>query len=91
MPRKPKVYFETKIKVVEMYLNGEKGPATIYKMIRIGKTTFYNWVYKYQKYGTKGLKTLSKNTEEISEKEKLELEIKLLKSQNKRLEMENAF
>ena len=62
MSRKPKIDFETKIKSVEMYLNGEKGLAPICKMIGVGKTAFYDWIHKYEKYGAEGLKTLSKNT-----------------------------
>ncbi len=73
MSRKPKIDFETKIKSVEMYLNGEKGPMAICEMIGVDN------------------RGKSKNTEEMSENEKLEAQIKLLKAQNKRLEMENAF
>ena len=62
MSRKPKIDFETKIKSVEMYLNGEKGPMAICEMIGVGKTAFYEWIHKYEKYGAEGLKTSSKNT-----------------------------
>ncbi len=62
MSRKPKIDLEIKIKSVEMYLKGEKGPAAIYKMLGIGKTTFRNWVYKYKMYGAEGLKAPSRNT-----------------------------
>ena len=61
MSRKPKIDFETKIKSVEMYLNGEKGPMDICEMIGVGKTAFYEWIHKYEKYGAEGLKTSSKN------------------------------
>ncbi|WP_434796977.1 helix-turn-helix domain-containing protein [Terrisporobacter vanillatitrophus] len=61
MLRKSKIDFETKIKSVEMYLNGEKGPMAICKMIRVGKIAFYEWIHKYEKHGAEGLKTSSKN------------------------------
>lgn len=61
MSRKSKIDFETKIKSVEMYLNGEKGPMAICKMIGVGKTAFYEWIHKYEKHGAEGLKTSSKN------------------------------
>ena len=44
MSRKPKIDFETKIKSVEMYLNGEKGLASICKMIGVGKTALYRFL-----------------------------------------------
>lgn len=62
MARKSKIDFETKIKSVEMYLNGEKGPMAICEMIGVGKTSFYEWIHKYEKYGAEGLKASSKNT-----------------------------
>lgn len=51
MSRKPKIDFETKTKLVEMYLNGEKGPIAICEMTGIGKTAFYYWVNKYKEKG----------------------------------------
>ena len=62
MSRKSKIDFETKIKSVEMYLNGETGSIAICQMIGVGKTAFYEWIHKYEKYGAEGLKTSFKNT-----------------------------
>ncbi|MCC3866924.1 hypothetical protein [Terrisporobacter mayombei] len=45
MSRKPKVDFKTKIKSVEMYLNGEIVLMAICKMIVVGKTASKNTFY----------------------------------------------
>ncbi|WP_076042840.1 helix-turn-helix domain-containing protein [Clostridium botulinum] len=54
----------------------------------------YSWTVKYKQSGTEALvdrRGKRKTSEEVTEAEKLAAKIKLLETENKRLQMENGF
>jgi transposase-like protein len=61
---------------------------------KISYQQIYNWVKKYKKDGYKGLEDKrgkTKEVESMTEKEQLEMQMKLLKVENERLKMEIDF
>lgn len=61
MGRKTKVPIEEKLRAIEDYLSGRKGPSRICCELQIHKRSFYTWLRKYQLQGKQGLQTLVNN------------------------------
>lgn len=62
MGRKSKVLIEEKLRAIEDYLSGKRGAFQICYDLQIHKSSFQNWLRKYQIQGKDGLQTLSDNT-----------------------------
>jgi transposase-like protein len=61
MGRKNKVTSEEKISFVQMYLNGDCSQDSCAKLAGVTKTSFQQWIRKYQTFGEAGLISSSKN------------------------------
>lgn len=89
-----KTTYNERIEIVEFCITNNSNYPLTSEKYNVSYQQVYSWVRKYKKEGTEALvdnRGKSKSKENISEKDKLAAEIKLLKAQNKRLEMENDF
>jgi transposase-like protein len=89
-----KTTYDERIEIVAFCIENNDNYQLTSDKYKVSYQQVYTWVKKYKENGCEALidsRGKSKSAEEMSEKEKLETQIKLLKAQNKRLEMENAF
>jgi len=86
--------YDERIKIVAFCIENNDNYQLTSDKYKVSYQQVYTWVKKYKESGYEALvdnRGKSKKIEEMSEKEKFEAQIKLLKAKNKRLEMENSF
>lgn len=89
-----KTTFDERIEIVAFCIENNNNYNLTSNKYNVSYQQVYTWVKKYNQDGSESLidnRGKSKEFEKMSEKEKLENEIRLLKAQNKRLEIENEF
>jgi len=67
MPHKVRLPSEEKVKIIELYLNGQLGKNSIQSQYGIGSTTLRDWIRLYQSRGAEGLIPASHNRKYSSE------------------------
>lgn len=85
---------EDRAEVVKDYLEISKDYSETAIKFQVSYQQVYLWVKKYNKFGINGLidrRGKRKSEDELTEVEKLQLENKLLKAKNRRIELEVAF
>lgn len=86
--------FKDLIEIVKYYLEISNDFAETAVKFQVSYQQVYQWVHKYNKFGVDGLidrRGKRKPKDELTEVERLQLENKLLKAKNRRIELENAF
>lgn len=92
MTKSRKTTFEERVKLVSQCIENNYNYAYIIDKYNVSYNQIYTWVKKYNRYGEKGLvDNRGKVKAVLSEEDKLNAKIKLLESENKRLQMENDF
>lgn len=89
-----KTTFDERIEIVAFCIENNNNYNLTSNKYNVSYQQVYTWVKKYNQDGSESLidnRGKSKEFEKMSEKEKLENEIRLLKAQNKLLEIENEF
>ena len=89
-----KTTYDERVEIVAFCIENNDNYQSTSDKYKVSYQQVYTWVRKYRESGYEALvdnRGKSKDIEEMSNKEKLEAQIKLLKAQNKRLEMENDF
>lgn len=82
------------MEITEFAVARNKDYQAAMEKYKVSYQQVYGWVKKYESKGAEGLKDgrgRNKEPEELSEAEKLRLEIKRLKARNEFLEMQDAF
>lgn len=85
---------EDRVEVVKHYLEISRDYSETAIKFEVSYQQVYQWVQKYNKFGVDGLidrRGKRKAEDELTEVEKLKLNIKLLEAKNRRIELENAF
>lgn len=91
MAKTRKVSYEEKIEIIKWTITHNDAYKLAAEKYETSYAQVYNWVKKYRQDGEEGLldaRGKRKAIESLSEVEKLQREIKLLKQKNERLEME---
>lgn len=86
--------YKERIEIIQYCIEHENNYAETAKQYQVSYQQVYTWIKKYESTGVEGLLDLrgrKKPESEMSESEKLRVENKLLKSENKRQEMEITF
>lgn len=89
-----KTTFEERIAIVEYCIKNNYNYALTAKEFGVSYGQVYSWVRKYKSGGTDGLldrRGKSKSGEPLSEKERLQIEIRMLKAENRKQQMEIDF
>ena len=85
---------EDRVEVVKHSLEISRDYSETAIKFEVSYQQVYQWVQKYNKFGVDGLidrRGKRKAEDELTEVEKLKLNIKLLEAKNRRIELENAF
>jgi len=86
--------YEERIEIIRYCIEHENNYAETAEKYQVSYQQVYTWIKKYESNGVDGLldrRGRKKPESEMSELEKLRVENKLLKAENKRKEMEMAF
>ncbi|MFZ7119564.1 MAG: helix-turn-helix domain-containing protein [Eubacteriaceae bacterium] len=86
--------YDERIEIVQYCIEHENNYAITAEQYQVSYQQVYAWMKKYEQKGVEGLldrRGLRKPEDEMSELEKLRAENRLLKTQNKRQEMEMEF
>jgi transposase len=89
-----KTTFDERIEIVRFCIENNNAYQLAAKEYNVSYQQVYNWVKKYNDKGYESLidnRGRSKDSEILTETEKLQLQIKMLESKNKRLELECEF
>jgi len=89
-----KTSYQERIEIVSFCIKNNDNYQLASEKYNVSYQQVYAWTTKYKKDGMEALvdrRGKRKNPEELTEAEKLAARIKLLESENKRLEMENDF
>jgi transposase-like protein len=94
MTKGRKTTYDERLEIVQYCIEYENNYAAAAEKYQVSYQQVYTWMKKYEQKGVEGLldrRGRTKPGNEMSELEKLRAENRLLKSQNKRQEMEMAF
>ena len=89
-----KTTFEERIAIVEYCIENNYNYALTAKKFEVSYGQVYSWIQKYKSGGTDGLldrRGKSKSGETLSENERLQIEIRMLKAENRKQQMEIDF
>lgn len=89
-----KTTYDERTEIVAFCIENNDNYQLTSNRYKVSYQQVYTWVRKYKQNGSESLldnRGKLKKVDQMNEKEKLEIEIKLLKAQNRRLEMENEF
>ncbi|MDK2564099.1 helix-turn-helix domain-containing protein [Romboutsia sedimentorum] len=89
-----KTTFDEKIEIVGFCIANNLDYQLTSNKYNVSYQQVYTWIRKYKSNGYTGLEDRrgkTKEVESLTEKEKLEMQMKLLKAENERLKMENDF
>ncbi|MDO7203767.1 helix-turn-helix domain-containing protein [Paraclostridium bifermentans] len=89
-----KTTFDERVEIVGFCITNNFDYHLTSDKYKVSYQQIYNWVRKYKKHGYKGLEDKrgkAKEIELMTEKEQLEVQMKLLKIENDRLKMEIDF
>ncbi|WP_297130911.1 helix-turn-helix domain-containing protein [Terrisporobacter sp.] len=94
MTKGRKTTYKERVEIVAFCIENNDNYQLTSDKYKISYQQVYTWVRKYKENGYESLKDnrgKRKNIDQISEAEKLNAQIRLLKAKNKQLEMENNF
>jgi transposase-like protein len=89
-----KTTYEERVKIVSFCIENNDNYQLTAEKYKVSYQQVYTWTRKYKKYGLEALtdrRGKRKNPEEMTETEKLAVQVRLLEAENKRLQMENGF
>lgn len=94
MTNRRKTTLEERIQIVNYCLQHRKNYQLAAESYEVSYQQVYQWVKKFEAHGEEALKDKrgrNKQEDELTEEEKLKMEMKRLERENKRLHAENAF
>lgn len=94
MTKGRKTSFEERIEIVEYCIEHQRNYHQTAEAFAVSYQQIYSWVKKYEALGVKGLQDKrgrTKPVEEMTEIERLRLENRMLKAENRSHEIEVAF
>lgn len=89
-----KTTFEERIKIVEYCTQNSNNYALTAKEFQVSYGQVYSWVHKYNTSGADGLldrRGKRKSEDSLSENERLQIELRMLKAENKKQQLEIDF
>jgi transposase-like protein len=89
-----KTTFEERIEIVAFCISNNYSYQMTVDKFQVSYQQVYSWVKKYEEHGSESLsdnRGKRKESEELSESEKLAARLKLLEAENNRLRMENDY
>jgi transposase len=94
MTSRRKTTLEERIQIVNYCIQHQKNYQLAAESYEVSYQQVYQWVKKFEAHGTEALQDKrgrNKQEDELTEEEKLKMEMKRLERENKRLHAENAF